>query len=113
MHELSLAQALIETAENALKQQPETRIVAITIEIGQLAGINLDAMEFCMPMVTEGTAAEGCTVTFAEVPGLARCTGCGNTYQLEDYFIPCPGCGSTAREILQGREFTLKHMEVV
>jgi len=112
MHELSLAQALIETAENTLKELPESRIVSMTIEVGQLAGISIDALEFCMPMVTKDTAADGCTVTFEEIPGKATCLECSHPYPMDDFFIPCPACGSSKRDILQGKEFTLKHMEV-
>lgn len=113
MHELSLANALIQTAAAELKKLPETRILSITVEIGGLSGVSADALSFCLPIVSKGTPAEGCRVVFEEVMGLADCNSCGTRYEMEEFYALCPSCGGADRKILQGKEFRLKNMEVV
>jgi hydrogenase nickel incorporation protein HypA/HybF len=112
MHELGLAQAIIRLAIETLSQQPEKHIRSLHIQVGRLAGVNIDALSFSLPIVARGTAAEGCAVVYDEIEGLGKCLDCGVEFVMADFFSNCPSCGSFNREIQTGREFTLKDMEV-
>lgn len=41
-----------------------SRVVSVTLLIGERSGASIEALEFCFPMVAKGTVAEGATLAF-------------------------------------------------
>jgi hydrogenase nickel incorporation protein HypA/HybF len=62
MHELSIAQALIEQAQDIAKQNRAHKVNAITVAVGVLSGVDNDALQFVFPMAAEGTVAEAASL---------------------------------------------------
>lgn len=114
MHELSLAQSMLEQLADAVKAEGETysRIERIDLEIGSMSGVDRESFEFVFPFAAEGTLAEGAELTFVEVQVLVKCAVCQKTTPPEYPFIACVNCGSVDTEILQGRDFKITKMEV-
>ena len=80
MHELALTQSIVESvAEHAQGR----RVRRVTLEIGRLAGVELDPLRFCFDLATEGTTLEGATLDIREIAGRARCTSCGREFVQE------------------------------
>jgi len=47
------------------------------------------------------------------VPLVYECTGCGNTFQIEDVAFPaCSECGSYRLKIISGEEQHIQNVEV-
>ena len=59
MHELSIAQALIEAACETASQSSESRVTRIFVRIGAMAGVVPEALLFSFDIAAEGTACEG------------------------------------------------------
>ena len=59
MHELSIAQGLVEVACEALArcEPAPARVASLRVRIGALAGVVPDALEFCYGLSVEGYAA--------------------------------------------------------
>ncbi|MBN2715762.1 MAG: hydrogenase maturation nickel metallochaperone HypA [Deltaproteobacteria bacterium] len=114
MHELSLAESMIEQLAEALKSEssPVTRIEKIDLEIGSMSGVEKDAFEFVFPFAAEGTVAEGAQLTFREVELQVKCMDCGSVTSPEYPFVSCVSCGSSKTDILQGKDFKILQMEV-
>ncbi|MBN2530578.1 MAG: hydrogenase maturation nickel metallochaperone HypA [Deltaproteobacteria bacterium] len=114
MHELSLAESMIEQLTEALQKEatPVTRIETISLEIGAMSGVEKDAFEFVFPFAAEGTVAEGATLTFKEVDVKVKCGQCGVISSPEFPFVSCVSCGSALTDILQGKDFKVLQMEV-
>ena len=108
MHELGLAQQVVEICAAASGGDRITRIV---LEIGRLSAVLPDAMRFCFDAVTEGTVAEGAVLEIVEIPGLGRCRACGRETEVDRPFARCE-CGETDFEWLAGDELRIKAMEV-
>jgi hydrogenase nickel incorporation protein HypA/HybF len=108
VHELGIAQQVVETCAAA---SGGARITRIVLEIGMLSAVLPDAVQFCFDAATEGTVAEGAELQIIEVPGLGRCEACGTEMTLERPFGRCR-CGGTAFEWLAGDELRIKAMEV-
>jgi hydrogenase nickel incorporation protein HypA/HybF len=112
MHELSLAQALVDQVTELAHQDGCSRILAVDVRIGALSGVMRDALEFCFPAAARGTALEGAVLRVTEVPLKALCRDCRCQSQPEPFEIQCPHCGSMDLELSDAREFSLVSLEV-
>jgi hydrogenase nickel incorporation protein HypA/HybF len=109
MHELGLAVELIAMAE---ERGGAARIQRLVVEIGALALVVPDALRFAFEVASHGTCAEGAILEVVEVPGRARCRGCGAAVTLDRPFGRC-GCGGCDLAIESGSELRLREMEVM
>jgi len=112
MHELSLACSLIEEAEKVLKTENAERATRLTVGIGQFAGIETEAFDFAFPMAAEGTKLEKAVMTIEEIVATVRCQACGKESNPPFPRCACVHCNSDNIEMLHGREFIIKSMEV-
>ena len=112
MHELSLACSLIEEAEKVLETENAERAIRLTVGIGQFAGIETDAFEFAFPMAAEGTKLEKASMAIEEIPATVRCRACGKESNPAFPRCACAHCDSDDTEMLHGREFIIKSMEI-
>lgn len=109
MHELGIAQNIVEIVANHAQGAP---VVRVAIEIGQLSGISAEAMQFCFQSCIQGTPLEGARLDIEEVPGLGRCQSCGALVRLEVPFGMCPHCEGVRLAIVQGCDLKVKELEV-
>ena len=110
MHELALAQAIVELA--CERSAEGARIARIVVAVGKLSAVLPDALRFCFDEVTRETPAEGARLDILETPGLARCRACGAGVELERPFGRC-ACESTDLEWISGEELEIRQVEVV
>mgnify|MGYP006151145365 CR=1 FL=1 len=66
MHEMSLAEHVREIIEDAAGAQGFRQVRRIVLEIGELAAVETDALQFCLDVVLEGSVAEGAALEFAK-----------------------------------------------
>ncbi len=112
MHELGITQSIVEIAERTAKEQQAMKILSVTIEVGSLAGVVPEALEFCFEACSKGTLLEGAQLLIERVPARGRCLDCGREFPLEELLACCPDCNSAAGEILAGEELRVKEMEI-
>jgi hydrogenase nickel incorporation protein HypA/HybF len=101
MHELSIADALLEIA---LRHADGRRIESVEVKVGHLRQVVPDALAFAWTLVTEGTDAEGAGLMIEEVPAAGVCRGCGMESEWDAFPLACEACGSFDVEILRGEE---------
>ncbi len=112
MHEFSIAIGIIEIV-NQHAEKAEAHIVnEIEIEVGELSGVVLDAMEFAMESAKKGTLAENAGIVFHYIKGRGQCRDCGKAFDLQNVFDPCPFCGAFNPEVKQGKELRVKAINV-
>ncbi|MCK5071958.1 MAG: hydrogenase maturation nickel metallochaperone HypA [Bacteriovoracaceae bacterium] len=112
MHELSIAETIIDNVTNLAKSDGAVRVKNITLVIGPLSGIVRDTMEFCWPVAIKKTFLEGCHLIVEEVPLILHCKSCTQETTPDTIIMTCKACGSSDVEIIKGRELTLKNMEI-
>jgi hydrogenase nickel incorporation protein HypA/HybF len=112
LHELSLAQSIVEIVQNTARDNGGARVVAIGLRIGDLSGVVTDSLTFCFSAITAGTPLEGVSLHIDQVPIRARCRDCAAECNVEDFVFLCPSCGSGNLEITAGRELQVSHIEV-
>lgn len=98
--------------ETALRHAGGAAIVTLRLELGQLAGVAVEALRFCFDVCSRGTALEGAVLEIADIPARARCRACGVEADFETWVSAC-ACGSLDRELICGREILIKELEVM
>ncbi len=112
LHELGITQSIVEIAlQTASKQQVE-KVHSVTLEVGSLAGVVPEALQFCYEACSKETLLEGSLLIVDEVQARARCRDCAFEYPLTDLLSCCPECGSLASDLLCGEEMRIKEMEI-
>jgi hydrogenase nickel incorporation protein HypA/HybF len=79
MHELSLAGAVIDTAE---RHAAGRRVLLIQLRLGELRQVVPDSLAFYFEHVARGTLCEGATLEYETVPATLGCSECGSTWPL-------------------------------
>jgi hydrogenase nickel incorporation protein HypA/HybF len=108
MHELSIAQSIVETVCARAAGRPVHRI---TVRVGALTAVVPDAMRFCFDLAVEGTVADGATLDIEHRPGAVHCRRCGTDAEIDDLILLC-ACGSADVAVTAGRELQIVSMEV-
>jgi hydrogenase nickel incorporation protein HypA/HybF len=112
MHEMSLAQSIVEIVEEQAKSRPFTRVRSVRLSIGALSYVDPHALEFGFELVARGTAAEGAELRVDRPAGSARCDGCSETFEVTAHGDPCPRCGQYAWLVVGGDEMRVTELEV-
>lgn len=112
MHELGLTQHLVEIAEDAARRNGAKRVRTVKVEIGALAGVVPESVEFCFEACSRDTLLEGSRLEILFIPGLGRCYDCRTECALDTYTIACPACGGFSLERLQGEELRVIEVEI-
>lgn len=112
MHELSLMEAVRTQALAAARAEGATRIAAINLRIGSLAGVEPEALRFAHTVVMAGTIAAGAELRIEVVIARFVCEPCQQPFDAEQGDCLCPRCGRFSRSLLQGRELELTSLEL-
>lgn len=114
MHELSIANRLVEIVIELAETEQAQSVVSVTIRLGALSCVHKHSLEACFQLVTEGTAAEGATLAVIEVPVTIFCARCDRDVQLpgiQQY--RCPVCNAPGIEIRKGQELEIESIEII
>jgi len=112
MHEMSLAEGMLQLIEEAAAREGFGCVRTIWVEIGALSGVEPEAMAFCFDAVTRGSIAEGARFEIVHVPGRGLCLDCGRDTELEAVYDACRHCGAVPVQITGGTEMRVKELEV-
>jgi hydrogenase nickel incorporation protein HypA/HybF len=112
MHELSIAMGIIDIVEDQAGKARATTISEIEIEVGMLAGVALDALEFALEVAVKGTILEDAARKIMTIPGRGKCCSCVQEFDIENFFSRCPECGGINIDIIQGEELRVKSITV-
>jgi hydrogenase nickel incorporation protein HypA/HybF len=111
MHELSIAQAIIAIAEQAMPADGQP-VSAVGIEIGELSNIEIEALTFAFSIVRSSTILENAELDIHIVKGEGFCTACQSAFPMATYGTSCPCCGSFSIDIVRGREMRVLNLQV-
>jgi hydrogenase nickel incorporation protein HypA/HybF len=112
MHELSIAISIIELAEEEARKANATSISKIEVEIGDMAGVEKEALQFCWDSAIQGTMAGKAELVIHSVAGEAHCLECGKDFPIEHFFAECPSCKSYRCEVTKGKELRVSSLMV-
>lgn len=109
MHELSIAQAIVDVA---VRHADGASVERVHVRIGHLRQVVPSALEFSFELCTHGTAVEGAQLAIEQVPIGAVCRACGQESELEGFPLACPACGGLAVDVVRGEELQVESLEL-
>jgi hydrogenase nickel incorporation protein HypA/HybF len=113
MHELSIAQNLLEIVSGQCVEKGFKNIESINIRVGKASGIMPEALSFAFNAIKDDSIAKNASLNIEEIPVSGLCNDCSNVFIVEEeYVLCCPSCKGTSFVITAGREMDIVDMEV-
>lgn len=69
MHEVSLCESILRIIENQGEKDGFSKVLEVTLTVGDRSGASREALAFCFPLVAKGTIAEGAQLVMQESSG--------------------------------------------
>jgi len=113
MHELSIAQSILEIVQANLPVADAGSVKLVKIRVGQLSGVVPDSLDFCFGAITHGTSLQGATLDIEKVPFVLKCRACNTSFESEAGVVLCPTCGGMDTEVLSGTELQVVEIELL
>jgi hydrogenase nickel incorporation protein HypA/HybF len=109
VHELSIASAIVATAE---RHASGNRVTAVRVRVGRLRQVVPDSLQFCFGMVARESVCEGASLELEIVPAVLRCTACEHEWEIEEPPFWCPLCASGDVAPVRGEELEVESIEI-
>lgn len=103
---------MLEIIEGEARSQGFVRVSRVVLEIGKLAGVEVEALRFAFDVSSAGTVAEGAELEIEQPDGLARCQLCLETTPVRSFRGRCPRCGGDQMRVISGKEMRIKFLDV-
>ncbi len=113
MHELSLAENVLQIIEDATHDQNIYRIKTVWLEIGLLACVQPEPLRFYFEVVTRDTVAQRARLEIIEVAGQGWCDYCAREMPIATHYDACLHCGHYELRVIRGEEMRVKELEVI
>jgi hydrogenase nickel incorporation protein HypA/HybF len=112
MHEMSIAQSVLDIAVREMDERGAKSIREIKISIGEFSGVVKEALDFAFEVLKPGTPAVLAEVEIEVLPLTAECPKCGPAAcRLSDLNLSCPTCQGTVR-LTGGREMRVDYLDL-
>ena len=108
MHELSIAQALVDIVE---RHAAGRRVTEVEVRVGALRQVVPDALAFAFTLVARDTVADDARLVLEEVAAAARCRDCGAESEQHAFPLTCGACGGWDLEVTRGEELCVEALE--
>jgi hydrogenase nickel incorporation protein HypA/HybF len=111
MHELSIAENILEIIENYRADRGFARCSSVKLKIGLLAAVDEEALRFAFEAITEDTPHRGVILEVEKSFPWAQCA-CGKGFEVRELVYLCPDCGSPRAKLEGGDELDILSLEV-
>jgi hydrogenase nickel incorporation protein HypA/HybF len=112
MHEMALCESIRCTLEEQSRLQHFSRVARVSLEVGRLSGVEVEALRFGFDVVMRGSVAEGARLEIVDCPAEAWCMHCAQLVAIAARFDACGNCGSHQLQVTSGEELRIKELEV-
>lgn len=112
MHELSIANSVLEAVRAEIQRRPGARLLKVGLRVGELAGVDPEALSFSFQALVQGTEFEPASLEIEPRPRRQHCRECGRDFTVREYDLTCPHCAATRTECIGGDELELAYLEI-
>ena len=122
MHEYSIASSLLQMAEEHAAKRGAERVVAMTVSVGELSGVEIELLATAWSLVRERSVCDGVDLAIERVAARWVCRGCDGPIE-RGALLSCPAWGGSAKletgdelvlallDLLTGAAITRSHPE--
>lgn len=112
MHEIGIAQNILDVVETQARSRPEAAFRAVGIRIGEFSSVNRDALDFAFSVLTRDTAFANVKLEVEWCPRRECCADCGTVFAGGNELSPCLNCGGRNTSLTGGDELDIAYLEV-
>jgi len=112
MHELSVAQEIINIVNNYLPDPKTTNVKAVKVKVGKLSNILPDSLTFCFEALTNESHLKGSKLEIVEIPVKVLCLKCNGESEIENPVFACPKCSNNKLKMISGMELQVDEIEL-
>ena len=112
MHELAVAQALVEQVDALIDQHGATEASLIRVCIGPLSGVVPELLAQAFPLAAAGKRMERAILDFTRSAITVHCQACGEDSVAEMNRLICGHCGDWHTQVISGDELLLESVEL-
>lgn len=140
MHELSIAESILDAVREEAQKRPGAHIAKVAVRVGVLSGVEPEALSFGFDCLVRGTDLEPLALVIESVPRRQRCPACNLTFQVGDdknmaegshpetppssgfgfgfrtsdsgLSLACPRCANAETTLAGGEELDIAYLEV-
>jgi hydrogenase nickel incorporation protein HypA/HybF len=124
VHELAVAQALVEQVDAVIDQHATShdrdasssdawQASLIRLRIGPLAGVVPELLASAFPLAAAGSRMEQAELEFVHAPIQVRCQTCGAETEAAMNRLLCGACGDWHTQVISGDELLLESVELI
>lgn len=116
MHELAVTESILNIVVKHASANQAEKVLSIHLKIGELTDIVGEYIQHYFDYLSRDTVAEGAVLNIERSPVVFQCHDCNKTFSVslkESGKIVCSRCNSEKVTLVSGREFFIKHIEVV
>jgi hydrogenase nickel incorporation protein HypA/HybF len=112
MHEISIAESIVQIADAKAREQHARSIQVVKLRLGTFTTIVAEALQFAFEVCRQGTLARLARLEIEVVPMIVRCAVCKSFAEpAGGVCLICMQCGFPL-EIVSGEELQIEYIEV-
>ena len=114
MHELPITEDILKIALTHGERNGAKRIVRVNLVIGELTDLIDEWIQRYFEYLAKGSIASEARLIIERVPITVMCGQCNKPFVVDKKKLDfnCPVCGQKATDLVRGREFTVKSIEI-
>ncbi len=113
MHEVSIAQSLLDIVLSECKKAGYKRVNSVSLLIGEASGVQIDSLRFAFDIIKRDTPAEGAKLLITTSPLTGKCLDCACLfYPRGDVVFECPKCSGKNLRMIKGKELDIVEIDV-
>lgn len=115
MHEMPVVMNVVEMVDDYARNNDVRKVHKVIMEIGEIAMVMPNYFRsFWEPVIEQSEFCKEAELQIDVTPGIGRCRGCSEEFNIEQNNGVCPHCG-TAEDflILSGRDVRIREIEVL
>ena len=115
MHELHVTKSIFQIVlKHAIKGNVNC-VQSVNLEIGALSDLHVEWIQRYFDRLSRGTVVEGAKLKIKRVPAVFECNRCYQSFEIDSLLendLSCPHCQCREVNLISGREYHVKNMEV-
>jgi hydrogenase nickel incorporation protein HypA/HybF len=114
MHELPITEDILKISLSHAEKNGARRIVRVFLVIGELSDLIDEWVQRYFEYLAKGSIAAEAKLVIERVPITVMCGQCEKPFVVDKKTLDfnCPTCGQKGTELIRGREFTVKSIEI-
>jgi hydrogenase nickel incorporation protein HypA/HybF len=111
VHELGVANEILDVALSEANRQAAKKVTSIRLRVGVLRAIEPENLSFLFEHLARGTQAEGARLEIVEEPIRIECAACGVS-ETRSFTLECPRCKGSDVSLTGGDSLSILSLDI-